>query len=202
LIFRKLAVGLAIVFLFSLPGFGSEIGKVYHIKFEWKTEKSVTAFYEMTTQIYEAMGIKREVLFYTEYGNLEDIYLWLLEDESYAKMESVISLAKNKYVEAVIDPVSTMRTPLHKMFSGETSGNNEAVCEIRKTMEFIDKDDAWAYLLKMQDLILRRGHLMSMFYKGKTQKEFEVIFDFYGDCIAKDAIVSELLKIIPENDPH
>ena len=202
MIFRRITAVLISIFFFSSLGFGEEIGKIYHIKFKWKTQKTVSAFYEMTTYIYRAMGKEREVLFYSEYGNLIDLHLWLSDDDSYAKMQSVISSAKNDYIEAVIDPVSTVQTPLHKMFSEVNRGNNESVCEIHKTMEFIDGDDAWAYLLKMQDLILRRGHLMSMLYMGKTEKEFDIIFSFFGDCVSKDAIVTDLLKIIPANDPR
>lgn len=200
MIFRRITVVFVFIFFFSSLGFGTEIGKIHHIKFEWKTQKTVSAFYEMTTDIYQAMGKKREVLFYSEYGNLIDLHLWLSDDDSYAKMQSVIFSAKNDYIEAMIDPDSTVRTPLHKMFSEVNRGNNESVCEIHKTMEFIDGDDAWAYLQKMQDLIFRRGHLMSMGYMGRTEKEFNIIFGFFGDCVSKDAIIADLFKIIPAND--
>ncbi|VAV88836.1 hypothetical protein MNBD_ALPHA02-77 [hydrothermal vent metagenome] len=199
MIFRRTVVALIFLLFFSSLGFGTEIGKIYHIKFNWKTQKTVSAFYEMTTYIYQAMGKKREVLFYTEYGNLTDIYLWLSDDDSYAKMQSVISLAKNDYIEAMIDPDSTVRTPLHKIFTEANRGNNEAVCEIHKTMEFMDGDDAWAYLQKMQDLIVIRGHLIAMLYMGKTEKEFDIIFSFFGDCVSKDAIVADLVNILPAN---
>lgn len=200
MIFRKIAVALIFIFFFSFLGFGAEIGKIHHIKFKWKTQKTVSAFYEMTAYIYQAMGKKREVLFYSEYGNLIDLHLWLSDDDSYAKMQSVISSVKNEYIEAVVDPDTTVRTPLHKMFSDVNRGNNEPVCEIHKTMEFIDGDDAWAYLLKMQDLIFRRGHLMSIWYLGKTEKKFNIIFGFFGDCISREKIVEDLLNIIPVND--
>ncbi len=202
MIFQRLAIALIFILFSASLGFGAEIGKIYHIKFNWKMQKTVSAFYEMTTYIYQAMGKKREVLFYTEYGNLTGIYLWLSDDDSYAKMQDVITSAKNDYIEAVIDPDSTVKTPLHKMFSDVNRGNNEAVCEIHKTMEFIDGDDVWRYLQKMQDLILRRGHLISMLYMGKTEKEFDIIFSFFGDCVSKDAIVADLANILPANRHH
>jgi len=201
LIFRRITAVLVFIFFFSSLSFGNKIGKIHHIKFEWKLQKNVSAFYEMTTYIYEAMGKKREVLFYTEYGNLIDLHIWLSDDDSYVKMQRIISSANNAYIKAVIDPVSTVKTPLHKMFFEVNRGGNEAVCEIHKTMEFIDADEAWTYLQKMQDLVFRRGHLISMLYMGKTEKEFDIIFSFFGDCISKDAIVNDLLNIISANGP-
>lgn len=193
MIFRGIMTVLFLILFFIPICHGSEIGKIYAIKFDGQGEKQRPAYYEMTTYLYQAMH-QEGVMLYSEYQNLDVVHIWLSKKRSYAKLEKVISAAKSNDIKMVIDHGSTLWTPLHKMFSGHDFGEQEAVCQIHKIMAFDDADDAWTYLLKMQDLIHKRGHPIGMSSVGKTKKAFEVTFDFFGDCASKELIVRDLLK--------
>lgn len=174
---------------------GADTGSVHHIKFDWKVEKTPSTYYEMTAYIYESMS-KEGVLLYSEYGNLNGVHIWLSNTASYDTLETIISNAKSQYIEVNIDYSTTLKTPLHKIFLSRDSGQTEPACQIRMTKEFNTANKAFQYITKIQDHILRRGHLTFMIYIGKTQKEFDITFDFLADCISKEAIVSDLLNIV------
>lgn len=178
---------------------GAEAGRIYHVKLAWEKDSNMSIFYQKTTSIFESLHSER-VLLYTEYGNLEDIHIWLSDKKSYDKLESVISDIKSDIGEVIVTE-GGLNTPLHKIFS--VSDQQEAMpeCEVRKTMGFENADAVWAYLLKMQNLIYRRGHLIFMQYVGKTKGEFDMIFSFMGDCRSKDEIVSDLLRVIASTHP-
>jgi len=194
LIFRKIPALFSFLLLFNSVCFGFEIGSIYHLKLEWKNEKRTSAYYKTTTYIFEAMRPER-VLLYSEYGNLEEIHIWLPDKGSYGKLESVVSNIKGDIKDMIVTE-AVLHTPLHKIFLAFDQQKMKPACEVRKTMEFDNADKAWEYILKMQDLIYRRGHLVFMQYVGKSPGNFDIIFSFSGDCSSKDEIVTDLLRVI------
>lgn len=193
MIFRTIPALFSFLLLFHTACLGFETGSIYHLKLDWKTEERTSAYYKTTSYIFDAMRPER-VLLYSEYGNLEEIHIWLPHTGSYGKLERVLSGIKGDIKDVTVTKAA-LRTPLHDVFFGDHR-ETKPLCEVRKTMEFDGADEAWEYILKMQDLIYRRGHLIFMQYVGKSQGNFDIIFSFSGDCTAKNDIVIDLLRVI------
>ncbi|MCF6216067.1 MAG: hypothetical protein L3J58_07825 [Emcibacter sp.] len=171
------------------------IGSLYHIKFNWKAEQRASAYYEMTTYIFDSMS-KEPAYLYSEYGNFSGVYIWVPENSSYAKLERIISNANSQYIVPVIDDNSTLKTRLDKIFLDIDSGQTTFTCHVVMPMEFDSVDEVMKYLTKIQYYIFRRGYLISMTFIGKTEKKFDISFNFLADCISRKAIVSDLLHIV------
>ena len=201
MIFRKLTVVLAFILFFGSFSFGAEIGKIYHIKFEWKAEKTGNAFYEMTTYLYESMK-DEGIILYAEYGNLNGVHIYISQSESFGKLQKIISAKKNQKIDFVIDLESNLKTPMHKRLSGNEPDKTPPECQFQKTYNFKTADAGLQFRNKLQDIVLRRGYFIGLFYFPKSKTEFDIRYDFFANCISKDAIITELLKIIPENSPH
>lgn len=195
--YRIIVILFAIFFVSS--GYAATIGNLYHVTFNWKIAQKTSAYYEMTSYIFNSMS-KEPAYLYSKYGNLSGVYIWVPNSKAHARLERVISTANNPNIDPVIDLNLTLKTLLDKIFIAIDQGKIKPACKIHRIMEFSDADKVMKYLTKIQYHIFRRAYPIVMTFMGKTRKKFDIIFEFYADCDSKKAIVNDLLDVISHDD--
>lgn len=170
---------------------GAVVGAVYSIKYSWVSGKSVKSYHEMTRDIYRAIAVDGGLV-YAEYGQLDEVQVWLAEEGDYKKLVKFVANERNNNIDLTIENIADQLSPTGRMYDGQYPKAPE--CQVIKKRQFNSATAVMRYLSGVQQRSLEKGYLVFLDYEGETEADFRIIFDFYANCKHQEAIVEDLLS--------